>query len=530
MKKFKLSFALLIIFFGFSGYSQIWEKSYGQVNVRELSRDIIETYDHGYLVLGWVDGYSGWLIKTNINGDTLWEKVLLNSYGQLTPWSLAQTPDNGFIVAGGCVSEISNTNNPFLLKLNACGEKEWCVSLFHNNVSYALDILIEENGNIIILTTGMGDIFNERIHLYCFDENGLYQWHNSYATNDDYPLLESPTGMHLFSTDEGGYMIVGDGYHPKEDEPNGLKPLRALFIKVSSEGEEEWVLPFGIDSYLLSTGNVVIENNNGYYTGFGSHYTDSLNPMIMNFDYLGNQIDYHILEADTLFNNCFDYYFSNYAEQMENGNYFLCVPHNYENLALGNWGQVILDEDYNVLTSFNQLNSFSPISMKKTSDNKYIQASKTPEGENPYISDIYLSKINENLIYDSIYTEPYEYDYECNHPIESGFITFNNCNIIVGTEEVPTPKEYLELKQKVIIQIAPNPALEEIKLSFENTEKHLQLDLRITSILGQHVYKIALIKGQIGVTIPLSNWQQGVYLVQVYSNGKLIGNNRFIKM
>ena len=96
------------------------------------------------------------------------------------------------------------------------------------------------------------------------------------------------------------------------------------------------------------------------------------------------------------------------------------------------------------------------------------------------------------------------------------------------TPDYTNIKNHVDIEEKLIIY--PNPAFEEIKLSFENTENNFQLDLRITSVLDQQVYETTLIKGQEELSIQLNKWQQGVYLVQVYSNGKLVGNNRFIKM
>lgn len=525
---------IVVLFFLFflvkSGFSQTWERTFGEENRIEFSNDVIETYDNGFIIIGdiGISERDGWMIKTDVNGNLLWEKVLTTELKSIQPIAISETSTNEYVIVGHISS--GSTRNPVIFKINECGEKEWCTMLYKNDGAYAWDVEVKENGEILVLTHGMGDVFNERIHLYCFDENGNVLWRNRYASKYDHPLLESPMCNQLFAFNDGGYMIVGSGYHPKEDDPNGLKPLRALFIKVDSEGNEEWLLPFGIDSYLLSTGRFVIENSNGYYTGFGAHYTDSINPIIMNFDYYGNQMDYYILENDTLFNNCFDYNVRSYAEQKENGNFNLGIIHNYELTGPSNWGQVILDEDYNVIQSFNQMNSYYPFSMKKTSDNKLIQASKIPEGVDPNESDIYLFKLNEELEYDSIYTQTFEYDYECDHPIESSIITFNDCNIIVGTEEIPTPNEYLKQSKKVKIKITPNPAKEEISLRFENIEKYNEIQLRITSALGQQVYETTLIKGQSELSIPLGNWQKGVYLVQVYSNGKIVGSNRFVKM
>lgn len=530
MKIFKYFLIGLSLFILCSeSWSQSWIRTFGDINKIEFSNDIIETYDKGFIIIGDIGNSKrkGWMIKTDVNGEVLWEKILSTELKSIQPIAIDETNEQGYVIVGHITS--GQTRNPYITKINSCGEKEWCTTLYKDNGAYAWDVIVKDNGEILVLTAYMGDEIYERIHLYCFDSNGNVLWRNRYASKYDHPLLEAPEPNKFYGLDDG-YMIVGSGYYPQEDDPNGLKPIRALFIKVDQMGNEEWLLPYGKSSLLLSTGKVFTENNNGYYTGFGTHYTDSLNPIIMNFDYHGNQIDYHILENDTLFNDSFDYNFGSFAYQYENGFLNLGVLHNYEYLGTTYWGQIILDENYNTLKTLNQLSSKHPFSMVRTSDNKYIQASKTPELAEPYYSDILMFKLNENLEYDSVYTEVYEYDYECDHEIESGFIYFNDCQMIVGTEDIPNPQQYLEQKQKVNIIASPNPALEEIKLEFENTENHQQMTLRITSILGKQVYEQPLQKAQSEQIIMLKDWQEGLYLVQVIANGKVVGLGRFLKM
>ncbi len=521
MKLCRQIIILIITLNSIIGYSQTWERIYGESNKYEYSVDIAESYDYGFNVLGIIDFSAGWLLKTDINGDTLWEKVLV----QIVPRALTISPGNETIIVGSASNGINSYQNPLITKINTCGEKEWCKVLYKNGNASAKDVYTTDD-YIFVLTSQMGDNFNDRIHIYCLDTNGNVLWRKKYATIEDYPLMNSPQPTSFFTTSDGGFVILGYCYYPKIDNPTGPKALRGLVIKTTADFEEEWVLPLGIDSDIHLMVQTGLEDENEFIF-FGENRLEYDRPFVLFANANGVENGYIIIENDTVFNNAISYLFDGISSKQENGDYIIGMPHRHDLNNIGNWGMVRTDNDFNILNTISNQSSFDPFSMIKTSDNKYIQASKTPETG---ISDIYMLKFNEYLEYDSIYTEPYEYDYECDHPIESGFITFNDCNIIVGTEDIPSPKEYLEQKQRVLIQFAPNPALEEIKLSFENTENQNQLDLRITSILGQQVYKTTLIKGQEELSIQLNKWQQGVYLVQVYSNGKLVGSNRFIKM
>ncbi|MCD4731482.1 MAG: hypothetical protein K8R74_12835, partial [Bacteroidales bacterium] len=47
--------------------SQKWDQTYGTANNTETCRDVLETYDHGYLISGSykIPTSSNWLIKTD---------------------------------------------------------------------------------------------------------------------------------------------------------------------------------------------------------------------------------------------------------------------------------------------------------------------------------------------------------------------------------------------------------------------------------------------------------------------------------
>jgi hypothetical protein len=524
MKIYKI-IILIITLVSFNCYSQTWEREYGETNKYEYSADIAESYDFGFSVLGIIDGSAGWLLKTDINGDTLWEKVLVTNIGQMVPSALAISTSNETIIVGSASNGINSYQNPMITKLNTCGEKEWCKILYKNGNAYAMDVIsIDEY--IFILTTQMGDNFNDRIHIYCLDTNGNVLWRKKYATIEDYPLMNSPQPTSFFKTSDGGFIILGYCYYPKIDNPTGPKVLRGLVIKTTADFEEEWVLPLATDSNIHLMVQTGLEDENEFIF-FGENNLEYDRPFVLFADANGVENGYITIENDTVFNNAISYYFDGLSSKQENGDYIIGMPHRHDLNNTSNWGIIRTNIDFTILNTASNQNSFEPFTAKKTYDNKYIQVSKTPSAG---LADIYMLKFNENLEYDSIYTQAYEYDYECDHPIESGVITFNDCNIIVGTNEIPTPKEYLEQKQIVNIQIAPNPAKEEISLRFENIEKHRGLQLRITSVLAQQIYETTLIKGQAEQKLNIRNWQKGVYLVQLYSNGKLVGKNRFVKM
>ena len=66
----------------------------------------------------------GWLIKTDINGNVLWDKKFGNGIYECYILGIDKTFDGGLIISGG-IASIDKMHDPMFIKLNACGEVEW---------------------------------------------------------------------------------------------------------------------------------------------------------------------------------------------------------------------------------------------------------------------------------------------------------------------------------------------------------------------------------------------------------------------
>ncbi len=107
----------------------IWAKTYGGIfNIMDVS-NVSQTSDGGYIVAGRIEAttatmFDVFLIKTDANGNMQWAKV----YGG-TNWdgafSVQQTLDGGYIVAGYTNSFGAGGYDPFLIKTDANGNVIW---------------------------------------------------------------------------------------------------------------------------------------------------------------------------------------------------------------------------------------------------------------------------------------------------------------------------------------------------------------------------------------------------------------------
>ncbi|TET21459.1 MAG: T9SS type A sorting domain-containing protein [Candidatus Stahlbacteria bacterium] len=79
----------------------IWGHSWGGVD-EDYSYEVQQTNDGGYIIVGDTRSFGEarvnvWLLKTDVNGDTTWTRILGAGYGR----SVQQTTDGGYIICGG---------------------------------------------------------------------------------------------------------------------------------------------------------------------------------------------------------------------------------------------------------------------------------------------------------------------------------------------------------------------------------------------------------------------------------------------
>lgn len=127
-----------------SSGNQQWVKTYGGPNTEEGS-SIAEASDGGYIVgaattsLGAGD-IDFWLLKIDANGNRLWDRT----YGGVNAdfaWSLIETDDKGYALAGSTRSFGSGDSDFWLVKTDSEGGPEWNVTFGGSNYDDARSIV-----------------------------------------------------------------------------------------------------------------------------------------------------------------------------------------------------------------------------------------------------------------------------------------------------------------------------------------------------------------------------------------------------
>ncbi len=172
--------------------NKLWEKTYGKPSNWERINDAIWTKDSTILMVGEVQATNGaasdiLIIHADKNGDTLWTKTF-GSIGEDRANSIISVQDSLFIIGGEMFIPDSNLVKGFILKMNTAGDIIWQDTITDLAGKYGVtDLSLGVN---VIYAVGFREINPENFDDYAgkFDLNGplIFQY-----TKQDLVQIES---------------------------------------------------------------------------------------------------------------------------------------------------------------------------------------------------------------------------------------------------------------------------------------------------------------------------------------------------
>jgi hypothetical protein len=124
--------------------NKIWDKTFGGSKF-DGAYSIIQTQDEGFAVAGWTSSKGNgwidcWIIKLDKNGNKIWDKTFGGRYWDEAR-SIIQTKDGGFAIAGFTSSKGNGKNDAWVIKLDKNGNKIWDKTFGGKNYDRAYSII-----------------------------------------------------------------------------------------------------------------------------------------------------------------------------------------------------------------------------------------------------------------------------------------------------------------------------------------------------------------------------------------------------
>jgi hypothetical protein len=185
----------------------VWDWTYGGSGFEQAS-SIIQTTDGGYAVAGSTDSKGAgqmdfWVIKLDEQGKMVWDWTYGGS-GYDMAFSLVQTTDGGYAVAGSIFSKGASEIDFWVIKLDEQGKMVWDRTYGGSGFEQAFSLIQTTGGgyavagSILSKDTGKMDFWVIKL-----DEQGKMVWDWTYGGGNNGQAFS------LIQTTGGGYAVAG---------------------------------------------------------------------------------------------------------------------------------------------------------------------------------------------------------------------------------------------------------------------------------------------------------------------------------
>jgi hypothetical protein len=260
-----------------------WHKTFGS-DEADLAYSVQQTIDGGYIIAGDTGPARKFkddvlLIKTDPSGNEQWSKTFGGSESDQAK-SVQQTKDDGYIIAGNTDSGQSTTA-VYVIKTDAAGNEQWSKTFGGRYSQFGECVVQTEDGAYVIAgwtdSLGAGD---DDVYIIKTDGNGNPIWQKMIGGK----LIDD--AAYIRQTADGGYIIGGK----TESFGNGYSDV--YIIKIDANGDEIWHKTFGGSD--ADYGSCVRQTNDGGYiiAGFTkSSDNDDYDVYVIKTDAYGNAGD-----------------------------------------------------------------------------------------------------------------------------------------------------------------------------------------------------------------------------------------------
>jgi len=241
-----------------------WNKTYGGTGL-DFAYSVVQTSDGGYAIAGYTNSsgagnWDFWLVKTDSSGIAQWNKTY-GGTGYDWAYSMVQTGDGGYAIAGCTNSSGVGYYDLWLVKTDSSGNVQWSKTYGGTKSDVAQSVIQTGDGGYAIAgCTNSYGAGGYDFWLVKTDSSGIAQWNKTYGgTNDEFAFS-------LVWTVDGGYAITGHTYS------YGAGVSDFWLVKTDSSGIAQWNKTYGGTNFDVAR-SVVQTNDGGYaITGYTSSY------------------------------------------------------------------------------------------------------------------------------------------------------------------------------------------------------------------------------------------------------------------
>jgi len=212
-----------------------WDRTYGGTH-NDYAFSVVQTPDGGYAIAGYTNSFGPdspdfWLVKTDEYGDPEWSKIYGGPSGEKA-YCVVQTADGGYAIAGRTRSFGSGKCDIWLVKTDEFGNHLWNQTYGGPEDDIAREIIETSDGGYAMAgeTSSFGHGSRD-FWLVKTDSEGNMQWNQPYGGTDE------DEAYSVVQTEEGGYAVVG--------RTLSFGPQDFWLVKTDADGNMQWNRAYG---------------------------------------------------------------------------------------------------------------------------------------------------------------------------------------------------------------------------------------------------------------------------------------------
>jgi len=210
----------------------------------DRGRSLIQTSDGGYAIAGYTESFGAgeadvYVVKLDAYGNLQWTKTIGGPKDDLG-FSLIQTSDGGYAIAGYTESFGAGEWDVYVVKLDANGNLQWTKTIGGPKGDWGFSLIQTSDGGYAIAgyTESFGAGYAD-VYVIKLDANGNLQWTKTIGGPD------FDVGNSLIQTSDGGYAIVGTYGHGLVGEDEVLTTFDVYVVKLDANGNLQWTKTIG---------------------------------------------------------------------------------------------------------------------------------------------------------------------------------------------------------------------------------------------------------------------------------------------
>jgi len=188
-----------------------WTKTIGGPK-GDYGNSLIQTSDGGYAIAGSTESFGAggadvYVVKLDAHGNLQWTKTIGGEKEDMG-FSLVQTSDGGYAIAGYTESFSAGEADVYVVKLDAHGNLQWTKTIGGPGSEWGRSLIQTADGGYAIagryfLIGDHGEVYAGYVYVVKLDAKGNLQW----TKTIDGPNYDE--GRSLIQTADGGYAIAG---------------------------------------------------------------------------------------------------------------------------------------------------------------------------------------------------------------------------------------------------------------------------------------------------------------------------------